>query len=132
MKFLDYWISMTQTKEDVMIDSPDPGAEKNYVPYNINKSLSSFWDYIHYVNEMNQLNHLDNKLQYDYFINISIKYMLSLSLDVPYYYYYYPIYLLHNSEKKYAKQLFFLSFFASSPLVYVRTHLCVYVIWNIQ
>ncbi|MBF86039.1 MAG: DNA polymerase [Acidobacteria bacterium] len=69
MKFLDYWISMTQTKEDVMIDSPDPGAEKNYVPYNINKSLSSFWDYIHYVNEMNQLNHLDNKLQYDYFIN---------------------------------------------------------------
>ena len=69
MEFLDYWISMTQTKEDIMTESPDPGAEKDYVPYNINKTLSLFWDYIHYVNNMNHFNHLDNKLQYDYFIN---------------------------------------------------------------
>lgn len=46
--------------------------------------------------------------------------MLTLSLEDPYYYY--PIYILHNSEKKYATTLFFLSrFFASSPLVYVYT-----------
>ena len=62
MEFLDYWIAITQTKDNV-------ASVDRYVPYNLNKSLSAFWDYIHYVNDMNHLSHLDNKLQFDYFIN---------------------------------------------------------------
>ena len=48
----------------------DPGWEKNYPPYVINKCLSQHLDTIMFANEMNQYPGLDKKLQYDFFINI--------------------------------------------------------------
>lgn len=47
----------------------DEEAIKSYPPYIINRCLSSFMDTILYSNEMNMASHLDNKMQYDFFIN---------------------------------------------------------------
>ena len=48
----------------------DQEAEKQYPPYIINRCLSGFIDTVMYANEMNLNNFLDNKLQYDFYINI--------------------------------------------------------------
>ena len=55
-------------------DSPRVGIsyeewEKKYPPFIVNKCLSPFPDTIQLVNEMNQLPHLDKKLQFDFLIN---------------------------------------------------------------
>jgi hypothetical protein len=47
----------------------DEEAIKSYPPYIINRCLSGFMDVILYANEMNMFSHLDNKMQYDFFIN---------------------------------------------------------------
>ena len=64
----DYLNSINQTKEYLMDE--DPGWEKNYPAYVINKCMSQHMDTIMYANEMNQYQGLDKKLQYDFFINI--------------------------------------------------------------
>ena len=51
------------------MDTDDPGWEKNYPPYVINKCLSQHMDTIMYANEMNRLPNTDKRLQYDFFIN---------------------------------------------------------------
>ncbi len=55
-------------KEDLMKD--DPEFEKKYNPYLTNKALSYFNDTLGHANRMNMLYHLDNKLQYHYYLNI--------------------------------------------------------------
>lgn len=55
------------TKQDVMIDDI---AEKAYNPFIVNRSLSYFNDTVLYANEMNINHHIDNRLQFDFFINI--------------------------------------------------------------
>jgi len=47
----------------------DELAEKSYVPYLTNKALSYHTDTLLYANEMNQLHLLDNKLQYEFYLN---------------------------------------------------------------
>ena len=47
----------------------DPFAEKDYIPFLVNRGLSFFQDTILQVNEMNRLHFIDNKLQFDYLIN---------------------------------------------------------------
>lgn len=64
----DYLNSINQTKEN-LLDSEDPGWDKNYPPYVINKCMSQHLDTVMYANEMNQWGQLPNKLQYDFFIN---------------------------------------------------------------
>ena len=64
----DYLNSINQNKKNLM-DTDDPGWEKNYPPYVINKCLSQHMDTIMYANEMNRLPNLDKRLQYDFFIN---------------------------------------------------------------
>lgn len=64
----DYLNSINQTKKNLMDEDPD--SEKNYPPYIINRCLSGFIDTVMYANEMNIHNLLDNKLQYDFYINI--------------------------------------------------------------
>tara|TARA_B100000085_G_scaffold242506_1_gene233876 strand:+ start:25 stop:426 length:402 start_codon:yes stop_codon:yes gene_type:complete len=64
----DYLNTINQTKQYLMDE--DPGWEKNYPPYVINKCLSQHLDTIMFANEMNQYPGLDKKLQYDFFINI--------------------------------------------------------------
>ena len=43
--------------------------EKKYPPFIVNKCLAPFQDTIMLVNEINQLHHLDKKLQYDFLLN---------------------------------------------------------------
>jgi hypothetical protein len=51
------------------MDTEDEMWEKKYSPFIINKCLAPFPDTIHLVNEMNLHNHLDSKLQFDFFLN---------------------------------------------------------------
>jgi purine-nucleoside phosphorylase len=59
--------AINTTKKDIMIDDL---AEKAYNPFIINRSLSYFNDTVLMANEMNINHHLDNRLQFDFFINI--------------------------------------------------------------
>lgn len=63
----DYVNSINTNKKDIMNDDLD---EKQYEAYLVNKSLSYFPDTVFYSNEMNRRHHLDNKLQYQYLLNI--------------------------------------------------------------
>jgi len=67
MELKDYLYSINQSKKNILDDNPE--AEKKYPPFIVNKCLSSFTDSILYANEMNKNTHIDNKLQYDFFIN---------------------------------------------------------------
>ena len=48
----------------------DDIAEKAYSPYMVNRQLSYFPDTVLAANEMNRNHHIDNRLQFDFFINI--------------------------------------------------------------
>jgi hypothetical protein len=66
----DYVNAVNFTKKDMMTDTDnDELAEKSYVPFMTNRSLSYFVDTIQYANEMNMNHHLDNKLQFHYLLN---------------------------------------------------------------
>ena len=47
----------------------DTEAIRQYPPYIINRCFSGFMDTVLYANEMNMASHLDNKMQYDFYIN---------------------------------------------------------------
>ena len=64
----DYLKAINQSKERLM-DGDDEEWEKKYPPFIVNKCLSPFPDTIQLVNEINQLPHLDKKLQFDFLIN---------------------------------------------------------------
>jgi len=70
MKPFDFINSINFTKKNLMRDSDnDELSEKSYAPYLTNKSLSYFTDTLLYANEMNRMHFLDNKLQYEFFLN---------------------------------------------------------------
>lgn len=62
----EYLNSINTTKEYLMVDQQ---AEKEYVPYMINRGLSMFNDTIMYANEINRYPELSKKVQYEFFIN---------------------------------------------------------------
>jgi hypothetical protein len=64
----DYLNAVNHTKESLM-DTEDEQWEKKYPPFIVNKCLAPFQDTIMLVNEINQLHHLDKKLQYDFLLN---------------------------------------------------------------
>ena len=64
----DYLNAINQTKEPLM-DTEDEQWEKKYPPFIVNKCVSPFPDTIMLLNEINQLPHLDSKLQFDFLIN---------------------------------------------------------------
>ena len=64
----EYLKALNQTKEP-LLDSEDEMWEKKYMPYIVNKCLMPFPDTIQLVNEINQLHHLDKKLQFDFLLN---------------------------------------------------------------
>ena len=64
----DYLNAINHSKEP-LLDSEDEAWTKKYPPYIINKCLAPFPDTIQLVNEINQLHHLDKKLQFDFLIN---------------------------------------------------------------
>ena len=67
MKLGDYLKTINYTKEILMF--VDPLSESKYPPFIVNKSLSYFTDTVLHANEMNRYAHLDNRLQYDYYVH---------------------------------------------------------------
>ena len=63
----DFINAVSQTKKDIFAE--DPQANKDYVPYIINKGLSYFTDTVLYANELNRCAHLDHDMQFYYLIN---------------------------------------------------------------
>ena len=64
----DYLNAINHTKER-LLDSEDEEWEKKYPPFVVNKCVYPFQDTIMLVNEINQLPHLDKKLQFDFLLN---------------------------------------------------------------
>ena len=70
MKPFDYVNSINFTKKNLMKNTAnDELAEKDYVPFLTNKSLSYFTDTLIYANEMNRYHFLDKRLQYEFYLN---------------------------------------------------------------
>lgn len=67
MQLKDFLKSINDTKENLM--DADSNCERLYPPFVVNRCLSYFTDTILYSNEMNMNYHIDNKMQYDYYIN---------------------------------------------------------------
>ena len=67
MNPFEYVNSISYTKKDIMVDDI---AEKSYNPFLVNRSLSYFQDTVFFANEMNLYHHLDNKLQFQFLLNI--------------------------------------------------------------
>lgn len=63
----DFLNSINLSKKNLM-ESTD--EEKQYVPFVVNRTLSYFPDTVHVANAMNINHHIDNRLQYEFFINI--------------------------------------------------------------
>ena len=64
----DYINAINYTKEP-LLDTEDEQWTKKYPPYIVNKCIAPFPDSVMLVNEINQLHHLDKKLQFDFLIN---------------------------------------------------------------
>ena len=64
----DYLNAINHTKER-LLDSEDEQWEKKYAPFIVNKCVAPFPDTLMLVNEINQLHHLDKKLQFDFLLN---------------------------------------------------------------
>ena len=67
MNPFDYVNAINYTKKNIMVDDI---TEKSYIPYMVNRQLSYFPDTVLAANEMNRNHHIDNRLQFDFFINI--------------------------------------------------------------
>lgn len=64
MNPFDFINAVSHTKENIIEEN-----EKEYTPFIVNKGLSLHLDTIEHANRMNMLHGLDNKLQFDYYIN---------------------------------------------------------------
>ena len=64
----DYLNAINYTKEP-LLDTEDEQWEKKYFPFYVNKCVAPFPDTVMLVNEINQLHHLDKRLQFDFLIN---------------------------------------------------------------
>ena len=67
MNPFDFLNEINYGKNNIMVDDI---VEKQYNPFMVNRGLSYFQDTVLMANEMNVNHHLDNRLQFDFFINI--------------------------------------------------------------
>ena len=67
MNPFEYVNAINNTKKDIMIDDI---AERGYNSFMVNRSLSYFNDTVLYANEMNIHHNIDNRLQFDFLINM--------------------------------------------------------------
>ncbi len=67
MNPFEYCNDINYGKANIMVDDV---AEKAYNPFMVNRQLSYFQDTVLFANEMNINSHLDNRLQFDFLINI--------------------------------------------------------------
>lgn len=63
MNIWDFVNAINYDKTDLFID---PQAEKEYLSFIVNRSLSNFPDTLFYSNEMNSRTHLSKKMQFDF------------------------------------------------------------------
>jgi len=63
MNAFDFVNSITFNKQDLF---EDPQAEKDYVPFLVNRSLSYFYDTVLYANEMNRNGNIPKEWQFDF------------------------------------------------------------------
>jgi hypothetical protein len=71
MNPFDYINAINDTKQDIITDSDNPElAEKLYPSFLVNRGLSFFVDTVYLANEMNRYHQLENKMQFDFLINI--------------------------------------------------------------
>lgn len=63
MNVFDFVNSINSNKKDLF---EEPGAEKEYIPFTINRSLSYFPDTIFYSNEININHHIPKRMQFDF------------------------------------------------------------------
>jgi hypothetical protein len=68
MELKDWLNSINYTKKNLIEENQQ--LKKEYPPFIINKCFSGFVDTILFSNEMNMNNHLDNDMQYSFYINI--------------------------------------------------------------
>lgn len=66
----DYLNSINFTKNHLMHDSENEDAEKDYLPFLVNRGLSYFQDTALLANEMNLHGGLDKRLQYDFLFHV--------------------------------------------------------------
>lgn len=67
----DYLTSISTKKNNMMRGTDnDELAEKEYNAFLVNRGLSYFQDTVLFANEMNRLHFADNKLQYEFLLNI--------------------------------------------------------------
>lgn len=67
----DYVNAINQTKQNLMRGTENDNlAEKDYVPFMTNRSLSYFTDTVGMANEMNARHYLDKRLQFEFLLNI--------------------------------------------------------------
>ena len=70
MNPFDY-VNAINSGEDIITGTDnDALAEKGYTPFLTNRQFSYFQDTVHMANAMNMNAHLDNKLQFQFLINI--------------------------------------------------------------
>lgn len=65
MNLSEFLNSINYSKKNIMVDAQ---TEKAYAPYVVNRCLSYFPDTLLHANEMNRLNFLDKRVQYDYYL----------------------------------------------------------------
>ena len=63
------YLNAINVSKDSLLDTEDEMWEKRFAPFNVNKCVAPFEDTVMLVNEINQLHHLDKKLQFDFLIN---------------------------------------------------------------
>ena len=81
MNPFDFVKSVSYTKQDLMVDEVE---EKAYQPFLINKSLSYHQDSVFLTNEMNVRHGVDNRLQYQFFLNTLRKRQIFSQWSKPY------------------------------------------------
>lgn len=70
MNPFDYVNAINMSKKDLMTGSEDDTqAEKDYVPYLVNRALSYFPDTVFFANDMNRRPDIDKKLQFHFLLN---------------------------------------------------------------
>jgi len=65
----DFLNEINSGKRDLMEDDHDGTAEKQYVPFIVNRAMSYHIDTVLFANDMNMYPALDKKLQYRYHLN---------------------------------------------------------------
>ena len=67
MSPFDFTKQIEHGKKNLIDENPE--LEREYKPFIINRALSFSHDMVLYANLMNEYNHLDSKLQFDFFLN---------------------------------------------------------------